>query len=228
MCYILNNLAGATIAEYKDLASELKILIHVGEHKNIVNLLGACTKGDRLLIIMEFAPHGNLSKFLRGKRDIYEPTWGTSTNNPDVELTISNLVVYAYQIARGMEFLASKKVRVSRKCHDLCTCNKKQGTLLLSFMFFSFSSGCFDVARRFVNSCRTQQCPLTNKHCLALRSAPTRDMLRGHEAETFLGGRGWVGLVTCPLLRTSSVAVHAVRNSAGLNSCAMKQGQNDV
>ena len=25
--------------------SELKILIHVGEHKNIVNLLGACTKG---------------------------------------------------------------------------------------------------------------------------------------------------------------------------------------
>lgn len=101
--------AGATIAEYKDLASELKILIHVGEHKNIVNLLGACTKGDRLLIIMEFAPHGNLSKFLRKKRDIYEPTWETTTNNPDVELTISNLVVYAYQIARGMEFLASKK-----------------------------------------------------------------------------------------------------------------------
>jgi serine/threonine protein kinase len=31
--------------EYKDLLSELKILIHVGEHKNIVNLLGACTKG---------------------------------------------------------------------------------------------------------------------------------------------------------------------------------------
>ena len=109
------NSAGATIAEYKDLASELKILIHVGEHKNIVNLLGACTKGDRLLIIMEFAPHGNLSKFLRRKRDIYEPTWETTTNNPDVELTIRNLVVYAYQIARGMEFLASKKVRVNRK-----------------------------------------------------------------------------------------------------------------
>ena len=31
--------------EYKDLLSELKILIHVGEHKNIVNLLGACTEG---------------------------------------------------------------------------------------------------------------------------------------------------------------------------------------
>ena len=28
-----------------DLQSELKILIHVGGHENIVNILGACTKG---------------------------------------------------------------------------------------------------------------------------------------------------------------------------------------
>jgi hypothetical protein len=35
----------ATEAEYRDLVSELKILMHIGEHKNIVNLLGACTKG---------------------------------------------------------------------------------------------------------------------------------------------------------------------------------------
>ncbi|XP_078371749.1 fibroblast growth factor receptor 4-like [Oculina patagonica] len=100
---------GATATEFKDLASELKILIHVGEHKNIVNLLGACTKGDRLLIIMEYAPYGNLLKFLRGKREIYEPTWVTTTNNPEVELTITNLVVFAYQVSRGMEFLASRK-----------------------------------------------------------------------------------------------------------------------
>lgn len=158
------NLAGATIAEYKDLASELKILIHVGEHKNIVNLLGACTKGDRLLIIMEFAPHGNLSKFLRKKRDIYEPTWETTTNNPDVELTISNLVVYAYQIARGMEFLASKKVRVSQNYNDLYTCNRKQESPSVTHVF-SFSSGCFDVAQCFVN-CRSQQCSFTNKRRL--------------------------------------------------------------
>lgn len=29
----------------KSLASELKILIHLGPHLNVVNLLGACTKG---------------------------------------------------------------------------------------------------------------------------------------------------------------------------------------
>lgn len=28
-----------------DLQSEMKILIHVGENENIVNILGACTKG---------------------------------------------------------------------------------------------------------------------------------------------------------------------------------------
>ena len=77
---------------------------------NIVNLLGACTKGDRLFIIMEYAPHGNLLMFLRNKREIYEPTWITTTNNPENELTIKNLVVFAYQIARGMEFLTSKQV----------------------------------------------------------------------------------------------------------------------
>lgn len=134
------NLAEATVAQYKDLASELKILIHVGEHKNIVNLLGACTKGDRLLIIMEFAPHGNLLKFLRRKRDIYEPTWETTTDNPDVELTISNLVVYAYQISRGMEFLASRKVRVSRNCHALCTCNTRKNKERLFFYSCTFHS----------------------------------------------------------------------------------------
>ena len=29
-----------------DLQSELRILIHIGEHENIVNLLGTCTKGN--------------------------------------------------------------------------------------------------------------------------------------------------------------------------------------
>lgn len=26
--------------------TELKLLIHIGQHKNIVNILGACTKGN--------------------------------------------------------------------------------------------------------------------------------------------------------------------------------------
>lgn len=44
-CCVGFSTESATEAEYRDLVSELKILIHIGEHKNIVNLLGACTKG---------------------------------------------------------------------------------------------------------------------------------------------------------------------------------------
>ncbi|XP_071462219.1 vascular endothelial growth factor receptor kdr-like isoform X4 [Marmota flaviventris] len=59
----------ATSNECKALMSELKILIHIGHHLNVVNLLGACTKpGGPLMIIVEFCKYGNLANFLRGKR----------------------------------------------------------------------------------------------------------------------------------------------------------------
>ncbi|EDO37886.1 predicted protein, partial [Nematostella vectensis] len=99
----------ASESDYKDLASELKIMIHLGEHKNIINLLGACTRGENLMLILEYAKHGNLLQFLRTRRDIYEPTWKKTTFNPKTEFTLADQVVDAYQIAQGMDFLASKK-----------------------------------------------------------------------------------------------------------------------
>ncbi|MEQ2161693.1 hypothetical protein GOODEAATRI_012159, partial [Goodea atripinnis] len=61
---------GATLNERKALMSELKILIHIGNHLNVVNLLGACTKlGGPLMMIVEFCKYGNLSNYLRSKRD---------------------------------------------------------------------------------------------------------------------------------------------------------------
>lgn len=39
-----NSAEGATHSEHRALMSELKILIHIGHHLNVVNLLGACTK----------------------------------------------------------------------------------------------------------------------------------------------------------------------------------------
>ncbi len=37
-----------------DLQSELNILIHVGENENIVNILGACTKGEARVSRLSF------------------------------------------------------------------------------------------------------------------------------------------------------------------------------
>ncbi|XP_051716545.1 vascular endothelial growth factor receptor 3 isoform X2 [Ctenopharyngodon idella] len=138
---------GATASEHKALMSELKILIHIGNHLNVVNLLGACTKpSGPLMVIVEYCKYGNLSNFLRAKREFFLPYRdrspktqsqvrrmieagqvgqrehqpSTSSNiNPPVQsrvddlwktpLTIEDLICYSFQVARGMEFLASRK-----------------------------------------------------------------------------------------------------------------------
>ncbi|XP_069030972.1 macrophage colony-stimulating factor 1 receptor 2-like [Embiotoca jacksoni] len=51
--------------EREALMSELKILSHLGYHDNIVNLLGACTRGGPMLMITEYCSYGDLLNFLR-------------------------------------------------------------------------------------------------------------------------------------------------------------------
>ncbi|XP_037604917.1 macrophage colony-stimulating factor 1 receptor 2-like isoform X1 [Sebastes umbrosus] len=53
--------------EREALMSELKILGHLGYHDNIVNLLGACTRGGPMLMITEYCSHGDLLNFLRAR-----------------------------------------------------------------------------------------------------------------------------------------------------------------
>uniref|UniRef100_A0A8C1XIM1 Vascular endothelial growth factor receptor 3 n=1 Tax=Cyprinus carpio TaxID=7962 RepID=A0A8C1XIM1_CYPCA len=142
---------GATASEHKALMSELKILIHIGNHLNVVNLLGACTKTNGpLMVIVEYCKYGNLSNFLRAKREFFLPYRDrspktqsqvrqmieagqvsqhdrqpstTSSINPPMQsrgkiavddlwktpLTIEDLICYSFQVARGMEFLVSRK-----------------------------------------------------------------------------------------------------------------------
>ncbi|KAF7702314.1 macrophage colony-stimulating factor 1 receptor isoform X2 [Silurus meridionalis] len=59
--------ASAHSDEKEALMSELKILSHLGQHKNIVNLLGACTHGGPVLVITEYCCHGDLLNILRHK-----------------------------------------------------------------------------------------------------------------------------------------------------------------
>ncbi|KAF7668449.1 hypothetical protein LDENG_00011930 [Lucifuga dentata] len=61
-------LKGSAHSDEKEaLMSELKILSHLGHHKNIVNLLGACTCGGPVLVITEYCSLGDLLNFLRQK-----------------------------------------------------------------------------------------------------------------------------------------------------------------
>jgi FMS-like tyrosine kinase 1 len=62
----------ADLDQKRALIAELKILIHLGRHLNIVNLLAACTVGlikGELLVITEYCAFGNLRHFLLDHRD---------------------------------------------------------------------------------------------------------------------------------------------------------------
>ncbi|XP_075418919.1 vascular endothelial growth factor receptor 1 isoform X1 [Tenrec ecaudatus] len=152
---------GATASEYKALMTELKILTHIGHHLNVVNLLGACTKqGGPLMVIVEYCKYGNLSDYLKSKRDLFflnkdaalhvEPKKEQLEADPDQDqkprldsitsseslassgfqeekslsdleeeedpddfykepITMEDLISYSFQVARGMEFLSSRK-----------------------------------------------------------------------------------------------------------------------
>ena len=65
----------ADITYVKALMAEVKIMIHLGRHINVVNLLGACTKDlgakRELYMIVEYCRFGNLQKFIQTHRDVF-------------------------------------------------------------------------------------------------------------------------------------------------------------
>ncbi|XP_021116078.1 fibroblast growth factor receptor 3 isoform X4 [Heterocephalus glaber] len=99
----------ATDKDLSDLVSEMEMMKMIGKHKNIINLLGACTQGGPLYVLVEYAAKGNLREYLRARRP---PGLDYSFNTcklPEEQLTFKDLVSCAYQVARGMEYLASQK-----------------------------------------------------------------------------------------------------------------------
>ncbi|KAM4548699.1 mast/stem cell growth factor receptor kita isoform 1-T1 [Odontesthes bonariensis] len=159
--------SSAHATEKEALMSELKVLSYLGNHMNIVNLLGACTVGGPTLVITEYCCFGDLLNFLRRKRESFicfkieedyyyrnvtqqrvakgdslngymsmrpsvagNPPFSSSSErrrslrkggsyieaNAESEmfdedgltLDTEDLLSFSYQVAKGMEFLASK------------------------------------------------------------------------------------------------------------------------
>ncbi|XP_028403293.1 fibroblast growth factor receptor 4-like [Dendronephthya gigantea] len=97
----------ATEAELLDLVSEMEVMKTIGRHKNIINVIGCCTQNGPLLVVVEYAPYGNLREYLRERR----PNRNGLTNPIEGEekLILRDFVSFSYQIARGMEYLSTKK-----------------------------------------------------------------------------------------------------------------------
>ncbi|GIY61965.1 fibroblast growth factor receptor 3 [Caerostris extrusa] len=97
---------GYSDQDFIDLISEAEMMKLVGRHAHIINLLGCCTQNGPFYVIVEYAANGNLRDYLRARR----PVPGYEISKTDKELiTERNLLSFAYQIAKGMEYLSSKK-----------------------------------------------------------------------------------------------------------------------
>ncbi|EDO43236.1 predicted protein, partial [Nematostella vectensis] len=102
--------ADATENELADLLSEMDTMKNIGSHKNIINLIGACTQNGPLYVVVEFAPHGNLRQFLRERRPSdYHRSRSDSSTHSQPSLIVRDFISFAFQIARGMEYLSFKK-----------------------------------------------------------------------------------------------------------------------
>ncbi|XP_069882583.1 proto-oncogene tyrosine-protein kinase receptor Ret-like [Dipodomys merriami] len=86
----------ASPSELRDLLSEFNLLKQVN-HPHVIKLFGACSQDGPLLLIVEYAKYGSLRSFLRDRRN----EWA---------LTMGNLISFAWQISRGMEYLAEMKL----------------------------------------------------------------------------------------------------------------------
>ncbi|KAK2882351.1 platelet-derived growth factor receptor beta-like isoform X1 [Channa argus] len=64
----------------QSLMSELKVLVHLGPHLNVVNLLGACTRGGPVYLITEFCRHGDLVNYLQRNKHTFLQS-GTNTKS---------------------------------------------------------------------------------------------------------------------------------------------------
>ena len=57
-----------------------------------------------MYVIVEYAPHGNLRQFLRSNRP--------QLDNVQPQLSLKDMVSFSLQIAKGMEYLASRRVNM--------------------------------------------------------------------------------------------------------------------
>ncbi|XP_021094471.1 fibroblast growth factor receptor 4 isoform X2 [Heterocephalus glaber] len=99
----------ASDKDLADLVSEMEVMKLIGQHKNIINLLGVCTQEGPLYVIVECAAKGNLREFLRARRPPGPDLSPEGPRSSEGPLSFPALVSCAYQVARGMQYLESRK-----------------------------------------------------------------------------------------------------------------------
>ncbi|XP_031554403.1 vascular endothelial growth factor receptor 1-like [Actinia tenebrosa] len=98
-----------TERELRDLCNEINLMTVVGDHPNIISLIGACTADGPPWLVVKCAVNGCLLDYLRENRKtpIYsnlEKLDNTKTIAPELKLS------FAYDIAKGMSHFEKNRV----------------------------------------------------------------------------------------------------------------------
>lgn len=119
---------GSTTEEKVDFLSEAEVMKRF-EHKNIIRLLGVCTKSEPVYTVMEFMLYGDLKTFLLARRHLI--------NKKNVEeceeISCKKLTMMALDVARALGYLAELKyVHRDVACRN-CLVNAQRVVKLADF-----------------------------------------------------------------------------------------------
>ncbi|KAM7429678.1 hypothetical protein ABFA07_019499 [Porites harrisoni] len=93
----------------QDMITELNVMKRLKPHPHVLKLIGCCSIGDPLLIVLEYLPYGDLLGYLRKSRG-HSDSYNTGEKKPSSKLTAKDLLSFAWMIADGMQYLATMKV----------------------------------------------------------------------------------------------------------------------
>ncbi|XP_023670025.1 NT-3 growth factor receptor-like [Paramormyrops kingsleyae] len=126
MLVAVKTLKEPTLGARKDFQREAELLTNL-QHDHIVRFYGVCVDGDPLIMVFEYMRHGDLNKFLRSHGPDAMILLDGQPLQTSGELSLSQMLHIATQIAAGMVYLASQHF-VHR---DLATRNCLVGNGLL-------------------------------------------------------------------------------------------------
>ncbi|XP_033126590.1 insulin-like growth factor 1 receptor isoform X2 [Anneissia japonica] len=90
--------------ELEDFVEEIKQIIKLGTHENVVRFLGYNTSSNPLMMINEFVQYGDMYSFLRKIKNKKAPK-----DDPIYNIERINQLEIAMQIAEGMAYISSKR-----------------------------------------------------------------------------------------------------------------------
>lgn len=136
---------GSTNEEQLDFLAEAEIMKRF-THKNIVELLGVCTKSEPVYVIMEFMLYGDLKTFLLGRRHLVNSKHDEAAE----DISSKKLTSMALDVARGLSYLAEMKYVHRDLASRNCLINANRVVKIADFGMTRpmFDNGCYTFHRK--------------------------------------------------------------------------------